>query len=446
MKKVFWLMFLLLVACGRGQARSRPTSTPAAAAPPTATATAAAPPRATARPTATPIPSAAPSPSPPPPGSPVTSPNFRIGARVTRNLSAQQLAFLNQHFYDVMTPLLGANIRHAVQGPKLILYRSIQGTWEGFDHFDWEHIDAHENMFLHHGGERIQTVWGSWLMNPGDFVDENAPDALDHWINYYALTAAQQVHEYHYDGLFIDSASHWLNPHAVRGVMPDDYDLDNWYADRVRGLAYIKAQLPDKIVVFNGLHNQHGAEDSLANTDGGMWETFAFRPGKGTYAGEKQWLTALELVSRHPDKFLVLVVKEQPGLTDDIQKRVFSVGSYLLVSGDNVVFSMADAQHIKTNSLLYYPEYTLDLGEPLGAYTRTEDGLYLRRFEKGLVLVNPSDSATRTYTLPTDYLEVIPQGGGEVDETGHWEGKLTYQPVSGQVTLPPVSALLLVTP
>ncbi len=420
---------LILAACGRGH-----TQTTATAAPPSSTP---APQETTA------------ALSPPPTetaGFPATSPNFLLGARVTRNLSPAQVAILNQNFYYVMTPLLGENIRKAIRQPKLILYRSIQGTWEGFSQFDWEHINAHENMFLHHQGARIKTVWDSWLMNPGDFVDESAPDALDHWINYYAVTAAEQVHTYQYDGLFIDSASHWLNPSAVNHVMPDDYDLDQWHDDRVRALAYIKSQLPDKIVVFNGLHNRHGAEDSLANTDGAMWETFAFQPARGNYSGEEAWREALELTTRHPDKFIVLVVKEQPNLTEDIQKRVFSVASYLLVSGEHVIFSMADAEHVKTNALLYYPEYTLDLGAPLGAYTQTAAGLYTRAFEKGLVVVNPSSKQAIPYTVEGNYLKVVPVGGGEIDEAGHWEGSLTYEPVSGEITLPPVSALLLVTP
>jgi len=439
MKKIWILGLLFLTAFGLA-----PPQTPRPPPPPVGAETAVPPsPTVVAE---TELPPASPSPETGETGLPSTSQNFLLGARVTRPLSAQQIAVLNQNFYYVMTPLLGENIRTVIHEPKLILYRSIQGTWEGFAQFDWEHINANENMFLHREGARIKTVWDSWLMNPGDLVDENDPDAMNHWINYYAVTAAQQIHEYHYDGLFIDSASHWLNPAAVDGVMPDDYDLDQWYTDRVNGLKYIKSQLPDKIVVFNGLHNRHGAEDSLANTDGAMWETFGFQPARGTYGGETAWINAIELVSRHPDKFIVLVVKEQPNLTEDIQKRVFSVASYLLVSGDNVVFSMADAEHVKTNSLLYYPEYTLDLGAPLGPYTRTEEGLYLRVFEKGMVVVNPSENKTLTYTPEETYLNVIPVGGGEVDENGNWEGSLSYEEISGEITLPPISAYLLVSP
>ncbi len=429
MKRIaaWWLILIVALACGRAPSAPTLSPVPDEGSP-------------------TPVGTLLPTPSPQPEEGPRTSPNFRLGVRITRRLSAEQIAFLNGHFYYVMTPLLGEDIRRAVQGPELILYRSIQGTWEGFEQFDWAYIDAHENMFLHHQGERIKTAWDSWLMNPGDFVEEDAPDAMAHWINYYALTASQQVRDYGYDGLFVDSASHWLNPSAVMGVMPDDYDLSRWHDDRVRGLAYIKSKLPDRYVVFNGLHNRHGAEDSLANTDGGMWETFAFQPATGKYRGEEEWAEVLALVSRHPDKFIVLVVKEQPGLTEDLQKRLFAVGSYLLVSGERVIFSMSDAEHLRTNALLYYPEYTLDLGVPLGAYARTEEGLYRRAFEKGMVLVNPSETQTLSYRLEGTYLRVIPVGGGEVGEDGQWSGLLDYEAVSDELALPPVSAVLLLAP
>ena len=174
------------------------------------------------------VPTAEPATPTPSPGSgtvpPLTADNFAIGVRISSRVTAAQIAFINQNYHYVMTPFLGQAVREAVQGPQLILYRSIQGTWTDFDHFDWGHIDAHENMFLHHHGEHILTRWDSWLMDPGDMVAAGAPDALDHWINYYAVTAAEQVYQYNYDGLFIDSASHWLNPWAVYDKMPDDYD------------------------------------------------------------------------------------------------------------------------------------------------------------------------------------------------------------------------------
>jgi len=381
-------------------------------------------------------------------GTDVPSDNFSIGARITTRISPEQVDFVNQHYDYVMTSILDEAARDAIQGPDLILYRSIQGTWSDFDQFDWEHINATETMFEHHQGERILTIWNSWLMNADDLVEPDDPDAMSHWINYYAVTAAEQIYEYGYDGLFIDSASHRLDKSAVNNVMPDDYNAEEWLQGRVEGLAFIKSYLPDKPVVFNGLHSRAGAEDSLANTDGGMWEVFAFKPQTGEYQGIAAWLEVMELTARNnSEKSIILVVKEQPGLDEDIKKRVFVVASYLLVSNENVIFSMTNMAHAESNSLLYYPEYSLDLGAPLGDYTITDDQSYAsRHFENGFVLVNPSEGQTVTYEMDDEYLRVVPVGGEEVPEDGEWEGWLEYEPVSGQIELPPLSGVILMKP
>ncbi len=374
------------------------------------------------------------------------SENFRIGTRISTQIGDDVLHFINLHYAYVMTPVLSEEVRRAVQGPDLILYRSIQGTWEGFKQFDWAHINATENMFEHHEGERILTLWSSWLMNADDLVEADAADAMNHWINYYAVTASQQVREYDYDGLFIDSASHRLSPAAVRGKMPEDYNPEDWYGGRLESLAFIKSYLPDKSVIFNGLHSRGGAEKSLANTDGGMWEVFAFKPQTGAYLGFDSWFEALELTAnRNSEDIIVLVLKEQPDLDKDIQKRVFTVASYLLVSNENVILSMTSSEHINSPLPLYYPEYSLDFGAALESFRYSaEEGIAVRRFEHGLVLVNPHENRSLHYSPKGSYLRVIPFGGGEVAADGSWQGSLDYEPVDAKtIDLPPLSALLL---
>jgi hypothetical protein len=374
------------------------------------------------------------------------SENFRIGTRISVQVGEGVQRSVNAHYAYVMTPVLSREVRRAVQGPDLILYRSIQGTWEGFGQFDWAHINATETMFEHHQGERILTLWNSWLMNTDDLVAADAPDAMNHWVNYYAVTASEQVYEYDYDGLFIDSASHQLHPSAVRGKMPDDYDPDDWYRGRVESLAFIKSYLPDKSVIFNGLHSRGGAENSLANTDGGMWEVFAFKPQTGEYQGIAAWLEVMELVSAHnAEKQIVLVLKEQPDLNHDLQKRIFTVASYLLVSNENVILSMTDLGHINSSLPLYYPEYSVDLGSPLSDFTYSEaESLAIRKFEHGIVLVNPSESETAVFETNNPYLSVQPIGGGEVAEDGSWDGSVEYELIATEsIELPPLSGLLL---
>lgn len=98
------------------------------------------------------------------------SENFVIGIRITSVLTSAQIEFINQNIHYVMTPILSHASRAAIQGPQLILYRSILGTWQGFSQFDWNHIASHESMFCHDNDERIITHWNSWLMDTGDMV------------------------------------------------------------------------------------------------------------------------------------------------------------------------------------------------------------------------------------------------------------------------------------
>ncbi len=371
--------------------------------------------------------------------------NFKVGTRLSAQISDAQIDFVNTHYNYVVTPILKTTVREKIQGPKLILYRSIQGTWKNFHHFDWEYINAHENMFSHHQQQRIQTRWKSWLMDPGDMVDSAAPDAMQHWINYYAVTAAQQVQEYNYDGLFIDSAGHKLNPGAVYGKMPDDYNAETWRADRAASLKLIKSYLPNKAVIFNGLHNGAGAEQSLAYTDGGMWEVFAFQPSTGNYYGVQKWQEAIELTERNKAEKNIVLVAKKNGLTGDIQARMFVAASYLLVSNQNVALVLVDQDYDELNTILYYPEYDLNLGQALGNYTVNKQGLFTRHFQRGLTLVNPDESTTITFRLDGNYRRVIPVGGGPVASDGKWEGHLNEEPVSGALEIPPRTGVVLLS-
>jgi len=370
------------------------------------------------------------------------SKNIHLASRFPAKTDAQ-VDFINKHYDYVTTPVLKDEIREQVQGPKLFLHRSIQGTWTNFDHFDWAHIDTHENMFCHHNGNRIITIWNSWLMDGSDLVDPSEPDALNHWINYYAVTASEQVHNFNYDGLFIDSASHRLVRSTVYELMPDDYSDENWRDSRYTALEFIKFYFSDKTVTFNGLHSGNGAEHSLALTDGGMWEGFAFKDGE-YYVGEEQWKEVIELAERNNEEKIISIVSKKYHLTSDIQARMFVLASYLLVSNQNVLLTMIDLNYDQLESIYYYPEYEINLGIPLGSYTIKDNTIYERKFEKGIVLVNPSSIESYTYSLDKEYNKVVPEGGGVLQEDGTCKGSLTYEAVNNEIVLPPISGVVLI--
>ncbi len=101
------------------------------------------------------------------------------------------------------------------------------------------------------------------------------------------------------------------------------------------------------------------------------------------------------------------------------------------------------------SSLEWYPEYTLDLGpytsEPqpeVDAYWQSDWKVYRRDYVKGMVLVNPSGSATTISNLGGSYRLVTAEGGGAVDSDGDLPGVLKTQTVS-YVTVPAHSARVL---
>ena len=367
------------------------------------------------------------------------------GTRINIILTPPQEAFVNSHFDYVMTPGLADSIRETYRDVHLLLYRSIQGTWPGFHQFNWQHIDSHENMFCHSDSvgtpdNRIWTHWDSYLMDGGDLVPSDQPDSLDHWINYYAHTASEQVYDHDYDGLFIDSAGHRLSSYAVGGNFPWDYSDETWRDDRYAALAFIKAHLPDRMVIFNGLHNGNGAEYSLELTDGGMWEVFAFREDTGEYLGMNAWGGTLMLFNAHKDSSLLALIVKVPGLIAKSRIRMFATASYFLVASPQVMFAMND-QHDEA-AIQYFPEYDIEPGEPLGDYEVLENNLVTREFTRGRVVVNPTED-TLSYLPEEPAWLVHAEFGGYVSADGTVDGRLSCEEVSGLQYLPPVSALIL---
>jgi len=139
-------------------------------------------------------------------------------------------------------------------------------------------------------------------------------------------------------------------------------------------------------------------------------------------------------------KFISIVSKKR-GFTSDIKLRMFVFASYLLVTNPRVVLYISDLDY-GTRCILYYPEYDIDLGRPLRDYIK-KDGVYQRRFKRGIVLVNPDGIRSCEFTLDKEYNKVVPIGGGLVQKDGHWEGRIDYEKVNGTITIHPLSGIIL---
>ena len=193
--------------------------------------------------------------------------------------------------------------------------------------------------------------------------------------------------------------------------------------------------------MFNGLHQNNDEEKSLEFTDGGMCEGFVFKASTGDYEGEEYWLRIIELTEKNKDKIISLISKKN-NLISDIQSRIFILASYLLVANENVIITMIDLDYGPDGEMVYYPEYNADIGFPLSNYKK-ENNIYLRKYNKGLVLTNPSETETYSYSLDKTYKKVIPSGGGSIKQDGTHGGSLSYQEVSNEIELKPMSGVIL---
>jgi hypothetical protein len=138
-----------------------------------------------------------------------------------------------------------------------------------------------------------------------------------------------------------------------------------------------------------------------------------------------------------------IVIGQSYPAVEDIQARMFAIGSYLLVKGSRTFVNLEVGFQPE-----WFPEYDLDLGRatappPPRITALRSRGAYARRYERGLVIVNPADAPV-TVALGRTYLLAAPTGGGAVPPSGTppstW--RLTTRPVSS-VTLGPRQAAVL---
>jgi len=205
-----------------------------------------------------------------------------------------------------------------------------------------------------------------------------------------------------------------------------------------------------------------------ALTNGGMLEGVPRRPDNGgnindqNYLGD--WILSLSRTMYLTQKDRVIILQPNGGSLTDLNYRMFLIGEYLMVRG---AFTFLNLNMSGQKQASWYPEYEIDLGAPTQTFVipdtlftprkasidnallnYNEGDLFIRRFEKGIVILNPHNTA-RQYTIPADraYKMAVISGGGTVPEAGidalAYDLNWTDLPVGSVRTIPAVGALIL---
>jgi Hypothetical glycosyl hydrolase family 15 len=178
--------------------------------------------------------------------------------------------------------------------------------------------------------------------------------------------------------------------------------------------------------------------------DGVMIEGFAEGGPHSVYAPDDWRLEmnrALGLVRR--GKVLIAQSYLNAG---DLRARGFVLGSYLLIKGAHTFVNMDIGSEPQ-----WFPEYGVALGPAMAPPAagidalRVAGGVYLRRYARGEVAVNP-DARAHVLHLAGHWRRAQPVGGGALDAAADTRGwRLRLIPVGATVVIPAHAGLVLIS-
>jgi len=221
-----------------------------------------------------------------------------------------------------------------------------------------------------------------------------------------------------YTGTFVDNATVRIQNWMI-GIptLPIDYEPLNWetgtkeFLDSMYALAN-----PIGHSFFNGLSDDSSVT-LLSHTDGGLFEGYIYAPwwsGNGSYWDWRRCQNQA-IKTRHSYGKIFLAQARVPA--EDTASRIFAYASYLLIVDDSVYYANAD----KYNVFGLFPEMEIPIGYPVETANndidelKSYEGVYIRHFSNGVVVVNPYGEDTIVVTDDFPYYRVIVTPGTIID-------------------------------
>lgn len=323
------------------------------------------------------------------------------------------------------------------------------GFWED----KLSEINSNEELFFHFGSVRAEGDWGTWLANPGN----------EDWVRIVTDDLTEKISNSYFEGVRMDvvyeTLENWVrNCSFMQGkdCTPDNYDPETYKTDMINLIRAVKGAVGDKTVFINPMWPSYGGslrmyEELAKIVDGSEIEQFAVHQ-QGHYIDETTWkkqLSTLMWNERNDiDTLAYSYVSEM-----DIDKRLYMLASFFIGAGqDSYFYIIPSSDEISFKSVFFFPEWELDLGDPLqteyctectfpsDGYLTSESGLFVREYTNGKVLVNPSDQPNSEYIFDKEMYEVIPKGG-KVRALGG-NGEIILRPVQN-ITLGPKSGAIV---
>lgn len=301
-------------------------------------------------------------------------------------------------------------------------------TWSS----DWSQVNTHENWFVHINGDntssgRLYQAYGStkeWIMDVAGLIN-SVPMANSYGAFWTSETIADATAS-HADGTFADADMLPWAPNSNSSPIGGPPCLN--YAPSLDALyQYVYQQYTAANMYFipNVDNLTLNADTSTRYRDyvhGDFMENFAVK--------NSDWTEEKNRTLSFLNNGKIWIAQNYLSSNSDVATRKWYLTNYLLVKSSKSYINVPS-----TNSQLYWwPEYNLALGSPTDALPTdissyaVGNGIYLRHYQNGIVLVNASSTA-KTYTFAANdpRYRVAFSGGGNVDANGNVPaGSLTY--------------------
>jgi putative glycosyl hydrolase-like family 15 (GHL15) protein len=337
---------------------------------------------------------------PPGPGVPVWASDWmKNGSGNTNYDPGRTLALRQARQFDVVVAHVGTYDNHMAAmraaNPNLRVFVYVQGMFTN-------EAGLPSSWYARNGaGSKIMSrAFDTYLMNPKS----------SGWRDDRLAECRRKLADSHYDGCFLDS----LGPTGVSGesmtatpINPSTnraYTRREWLAATETVAERVRSAMSPTPVLLNGLVDGPGYFNSTGPTErlldgatGGMSEAFmrAATSGVTKYKGEPAWKNDVDMladVGRRSSGGIALAITKvwcSASSSQIASWHRYALASFLLGYRPGHGYFQFRSNHELTTTTAYED---VVLGNPTSAYTRT-NGLYVRSFQYGKVIVNPTTSS-----------------------------------------------------
>ena len=311
---------------------------------------------------------------------------FEIHKFITAyNFNDADIPFIASHFDVIDTSLDKVNqikrIKNFNPRLKAVFYKDAL-THDERASRDWEDWYVHDAQT---GSRLVNKDWGWYLMDIGK---QSYRISLANSIR--SSLAKNPV----FDGVFLDdvwgsvASDLFYRAHSKEtGIIPQ-FIIDTWHSNMKILLAQIKISISNKLLIIN---TGYSNADYLVLSNGLMYEAFCHANWQSYgeyYPGWQKKLDNMIAVSNSGRIYLAQSGIQKDATDSQTAKTAkYCYSMFLLGANINSHFYFSE----NYRGVTYFPEWDIDLGEPLENYHgRPGTPLYERKYSKGLVVINPS--------------------------------------------------------